>query len=425
LEDIKFNSIDLAIHYFRKISERTIFKIFSYGIHESYRFHYQHPTYDGAFNQEKWRSFIVANLRHRFKNSELSFNNGFNFSSANYRYSNADISLQLKDFYTSINYQYFGGKAEFKTGISYDYKSAAFQGKYPLYDYAIGEQYPTTSSNGTASLNTPEGYFYLKYFFAPKWTAGVGIRKNITTDTTNYLSSQLNLNYRPTKQWNINLSAGRYHKYQLPQSETPISQLIKSDQYSVDLSYTKSKFESTFSVFYKHSNHPTISYKVKGLEFYSRLKISRNLRTQISLTCLDALQTSEGMTSASPYDISYFIRGNVEYKISGTWTITAVFLFRQGSFYNPVTETSFDSTLNVYNPTYGDQQRLPSYNLIDVSISKIFLIRKKFSTIAFAALGNSVNFLNVRGYSYNFDYSQKKEELFSQRTIFFGIVTNF
>lgn len=426
LEDLeRFNSVDLGVHYFRKLSDRTIVKVFTYGIRESYRFRYSQPTYDGSFIQEKWRNFTVANVRHRFKKSELSFNNGLSFSSANYRHSITNINLNLRDFYSSLNYQYFGGKAEFKTGLSYDYRGATFEGKYPLYDYAVGEQFPVDSSSSRESVKVPEGYFYLKYFFAPKWVAGVGVRKNIPVHTGNFLSGQVNLNYKPAKEWNINFSVGRYNKYQLPQGEGGDPLLIKSDQYSTDISYKKTKFESSLSVFYKQSQQRKVEYQVAGLEFYTRYRIRSNVRAQVSLTCLDAQQTSKGKTTPSQYDISYFLRGNIEYTIQGTWIINSVFLFRQGSFYQPVTNASFDGTLNVYNPTYGDSERLPAYHLIDISISKIFLIQKRYSTIAFAGLGNIINFKNVRGYAYNFDYSEKEDELFSQRTIYFGMIFNF
>ena len=420
----KFNSIDLGLHYFNKLSDRTVLKLFIYGIRESYVFSLEEPTYKGNFDQKKWRNFTVANIRHRFKNSELSFNNGLSFSSAEYQYSITDIKLNLRDFYSSLNYQYFGNNAEFKTGLSYDYKGSTFNGKYPRYDYAVGNEFPADSSSAHESVTVPEGYFYFKYFITPRLTIGTGFRKNIPANTGNFLSSQVNLNYKPTDHWSVTLSAGRYNKYQLPQGESASASLIKSDQYSADIRFTKSKFETTLSVFSKRGHASSSTYKVKGIEYYYRYTISPSLRTQLSITCLDAKDIREGKTSSSQYDINYFFRGNIEYKINGTWSITTVFLFRQGSFYQPVSGTTYDASLDVYAPTYGQNKRLPDYNLIDVSISKIFLI-KECTAIAFCGLGNIIDFKNVRGYSYNFDYSKKKEQLFSQRTIFFGLVLNF
>ncbi|MGB4973032.1 MAG: hypothetical protein WBO32_10270, partial [Cyclobacteriaceae bacterium] len=91
----------------------------------------------------------------------------------------------------------------------------------------------------------------------------------------------------------------------------------------------------------------------------------------------------------------------------------------------PVVSTSFNTTLGVYQPDYGDARRLPAYNSLDLSISKLLLLQKKYSSVAFVGISNIINFKNVRDYSYNFDYLQRESNLFSKRTIYFGLVVNF
>lgn len=416
-----FNSVDFGLHCIVKPSDKTIFKLFTYGIRETYQYYYKHPTYQGNFEQQKNRMYMVINFRKRYTHSEFSINNGISFSYANFAASSMDVNIHQRDFYGAVNYQYFGGKATFKTGLSYDTRYARFQGKYPVYPYAFGEAYPSDSSASEQRFKIPEAYIYGKYFLAPRITLGGGLRKNLRIDDSqDFLSYQLNVSLQLLKPLTINLSAGRYNKYQLPLGEAESPFHIEADQYSLDAGWKKGDTEYSLSVFYKKSRYTQTRSVVSGVELFAKYRLSPRLRGQLSLTSLDADLTQ----GPSPYNISYFLRGNFEYRFADTWTTTAVFLFREGSYFVPVTSAAFDSALGVFAPQYGNPQRLPSYSMADLSISKIFVIGEN-SGIAFAGINNLFDFSNVRGYSYNFDYSHAEEDLFSLRTIYLGFVYNF
>ncbi|MEZ4944277.1 MAG: carboxypeptidase-like regulatory domain-containing protein [Cyclobacteriaceae bacterium] len=422
----KFNSIDLGIHYYLQSTEQSVIKVFNYTLRESYQFQYQQPTVSGIFDQKKVRNFTVANYRYRLKKGELSFNNGLSFSNSRYNFSTIDLKLEMKDFFTSINYQHFMTNAEIKGGISYDYKKSDFDGTFPQYDYAVGEPYPTLSTTGKQHVALPETYIYGKYFLTPQIIVGGALRQSIPIENqSGFLSKQFNIKYQPVPELNVILATGTYNKYQLPQGTETDPFIISSLQHSFDLAYNTKKLETSFSLFHKQAEQKGVSTKVNGLEIYGKYTINRNVKTQLSLTSLDANMKENDSPSFSPFDIGYFIRGNVEYKFLGTWTITTVFLFREGSYYKPVISALLDESLNVYQPTFGRPSRLPNYNSIDLSISKLLLIKKKYSSVAFIGLGNLIDFTNVRDYSYNFDYSNPTANLFSRRTVYFGLVVNF
>jgi hypothetical protein len=427
LERIKrFSTVDMGLHFFSKLSDRTVLKVFNYTNRESFLFDTRTPTYQGNFNQEKMRNYTVTNVRHRFRNSELSFNNGISFSRAQFSLSSLNAQLDLNDFFASLNYQYFGKQSELKMGASYDYRGSDFAGQFPRYSYALGEQFPVDSAISRQAIRLPEVYVYGKINLNSKWVVGGGVRKGISArKQPGFWSNQLNVNFKPSKPWNLILSAGRYNKLLIPQGATSESGHIQTDQYSLDVSYTKPRLESTFSVFAKNSQQGSQQTHVQGLELYGRYRINRNLRTQLSVTSLSATQTLNGQTSSSPFDIRYFIRGNAEYKFAGTWTATLVFLFREGSFYLPVMSANFNSSVGAYEPVYGSQARLPNYSLVDFSVSKLFAIGKDASAVVFCGLSNIPDFQNVRDYTYNFDYTIRTTELFSLRTIYFGVVVNF
>ena len=427
LERIKrFNTIDVGLHFFSRWSERTVLKVFAYATNESFLFDSRTPTYQGNFNQEKIRGYTVTNIRHRIRNGELSFNNGLSFSRAQFSLSTLNARLNLTDFFTSLNYQFFGTKSEIKMGLSYDYRESDFRGQFPRYSCALGEQFPVDSVNSLQQVRLPEAYMYGKVNLNPKWIVGLGVRKGIRVDQQlSFCSSQINVNFRPSKPWNFILSAGRYNKLLIPQGSVSQTEDIQTYQYSLDATYTKSRLEISISLFAKNGQQNQQQTRVQGIELYGRYRINRKLRTQLSVTSLNATQTLNGVTDSSPYDIRYFLRGNAEYKFAGAWTATVVLLLREGSFYLPVANANFNSSLGVYEPVYDRQARLPNYNLLDFSISKLFAFGKDASAVAFCGLSNIPNFQNVRGYSYNFDYTVKVPELFSLQTIYFGMVLNF
>lgn len=427
LERLKrFNSFDLGLHYLHALSERTLIKIFTYGNVESFRYETRQPTFTGNFNQKKLRTFTILNIRHRFKQGEFSFNQGFNISDAAFQLSTIDTKLTLKDFFSSISYQHFLKNAEVKTGISYDYKAASFNGVVPEYHFALGEQFPTTTISSAPSINTPEVFVYGKYFLHTRWIIGVGLRKNIVFDSQpDYLSGQVNLNYKPTSDWSILFSMGRYNKIQISQEVYSESIHFQNDQYSIDLSHTTAASENTVSLFYKEGRQAELTNNIRGIEVFSRYRLLHNVKVQLSFTSLDARETIQQKVYSSRYDIHYFLRGSIEYKFLNTWTLTALVQKRQGSFYLPVVSSTYNPAVGAYQPTFGDQSRLPDYNQLDISVSKLLIVGRESSAVLFAGVGNVPDFKNVREYAYNYDYTQASPELFSLRTIYFGGVINF
>ena len=423
LPDLKsFSLTDLGMHYFAELSPNTTLKIFNYSLYESYKYRYAHPTQEGIFKQNKARNFTVANVRKQVGRLSLTLNQGLSFSSADYAFSIMDINSKLQDYFLSFNVHHTGKNMQWKTGLVYYSQNSASRGTYPTYPFAMAKNFPSRAFANSTTLEVPEAYAYLKRYIGSRVIVGGGVRKNTPAhDQKSYLTWQLNLNYRPTEYWNINVSAGDYNKYVLSTGNE--SFFLNSRQYSIDASFQKQKLEFSSSLFYKQINRSYTSEDVYGAEIYGRYRFNEHLRSQLSFTSLDAKQEN-GLST--PYDIHYFIRGNIEYKVKGTWTFTLVFLFRQGNFYNTLDHVVYREPPGVYEPFYAEvPTRLPAYNMIDFSASKIFMLTKKATAIAFLSIGNLPGFSNVRTYSYNFDYSTRSETLFSKRILFVGLVVNY
>ena len=126
--------------------------------------------------------------------------------------------------------------------------------------------------------------------------------------------------------------------------------------------------------------------------------------------------------------MNYFIRGTLKYKFNNNIEINSIFIHRQGTHYFPVSGSIFNNEFDVYEPVYsgiGNIKRLPDYSVFDLSITKLWLINEDLIVIPFFNISNFFNHDNVREINYSKDYSEQENELFSKRTIYFGVVVNF
>lgn len=424
----RFDSNDLGIHWYLKTKARGQLKFFNYSLRETYKFDYIEPTFEGGFNQKKKRNFSVVSFSQPMGRSELSVNQGASFSYGKYGYGDAAFDIGLTDFYTSLNFQNTGNAVDYKAGITREVRRSDFEGTYNVYDYAIGPGYPHMSSEARSTLTTTEVYGYTKYHGIESLSVGAGFRKNVPgSGQKHYTSYQLNARYVINDPWAVLISFGAYNKYEFSQGSEQ-NLFLRSKQFSADLIYKKKSSEGTLSLFNKKISQGNITTDVNGGELYYKYVKSRKLQAQISFTTLTATVRQDNSKYSSPYDLKYFIRGNVIYGFLPTWSFSTIILYRQGTFYNPVIETRFDNTLQVYVPTFAGnsgQMRLPYYSNISCNLSKLMAIGRRYSAVAFAGLNNVIGRQNVRGYLYNFDYSEKTKDLLSGRTLFFGTMISF
>ncbi|QSE96910.1 TonB-dependent receptor [Fulvivirga lutea] len=429
LQEIEdFSSIDLGISYLNVINENTIFKAFNYTLLEGYDFNYKAPTLNTTFEQRKKRNFTIINIRKQLGKSELSFNNNISFTNTQFNYADTDIELNYFDGFTSANYKYSTSKLSFKTGAAFDYREQHFDGTFYIYEYAEGPGYPTTSSTNTSELLRPEVYGFLTYFINDKWTIGGGLRKNLVTDNqSNFLSSQVSSKYQISTNSSLTFAIGNYHRYDFSESEKNL--LNESKQVSIDYNLKNDYMNITASLFGKESITKGIKNELAGIELFLKSKLINKLTGQISYSLIDGIsRENNGLEYPNKYDLDYFIRGNLEWRINANWTINSTFSFRQGNYHQPLIGSTYNTNLEVYEPEYAaltNQTRLPHYGIIDISISRIIPIKENLNIICFGTVNNILDKENIRTYQYNFDYTERNNSLFSQRTVYFGAVINF
>ena len=413
LEDIEsFASNDLGIYYYGS-SEKIAWKMIGYGITEGYKFKFDHPSYVGTFSQEKQRAFLISSLEYPLKVGTVSLNNGLSFSNGDYSFSNVAFNVKNRDIFGGLNYLLAKEKYSLKAGISYDSRFAAVDGSFHSVGYALGTSHPTTDVKEDLKIVVPESFIYVKYYISDEVAVGGGARKNISVNDVNgYLSRQINLSYQKGD-WSVILGSGLYNKHGfLENSGTPFGSV--SNQRSLDIKRSKSGFELALSLFDKQGSINGTEYEARGIEAFSDYRINDKLRVSGSIALLDG------------FDPTYFVRGNVSWNPASSWTIQGIIVSREGTLTRLVEDAGFDSEFTVFEPRYSETDfRLNSYVNVGISVNKIIEISEDIGLIAFASINNVFDRENENGFSYNFDYSQREQSLFSQRTGYFGVVINF
>jgi hypothetical protein len=351
-------------------------------------------------------------------------------SAEKYDYGNTDINIKQRDLYLNMNYHHFFDKLSLKSGISYDSRKQDLKGSFAVYDYAVGEQYPNLDYSDTREINLPEAFAYGKYNFNEHWITGVGIRKNIPLNNReSYLSGQWNVNYSFFTNHSINASIGRYHSYALPNAELEEVTLYQSDQVSVDYKFEHDNIELTTALFMKNTEYGNTTDNVNGAEIFTKVYLLKNkLNLQGSYTLINAKREKDNMTYPTKYDLNYFIRGSLKYQHSNNLDISLIMLYREGTYYQPVVNAEYHNELNLYAPQYASKenmQRLGDYLKLDLSISKLWSLTSDIGLVTFFNVSNLLNTNNVREKTYNFNYSESENLLYSKRTVYFGGVIYF
>ncbi|MEO9870021.1 carboxypeptidase-like regulatory domain-containing protein [Ekhidna sp.] len=421
LEEIKaFSSNDLGVYWYGQ-NELLNWKVLSYSVTEEYEFNFKHPSFNGIFDQEKQRSFLISSLEKPFKIGSIGFNSGLSISNGNYSYSNVAFNVKKKDLFLGANYLLSKESFSLKTGVSYDHRSSRVNGNFHEISYALDENHPTIRLNEEVRMSVLEGYGYFKYFFSEKIAFGSSVRKNIPNgEVRNYISGQANLSYTDDT-WTITLGAGKYNKHSLLENTgEPFSS--ESIQKSLDIKREKNGIEIAVSIFDKRGEINNIEYSARGIELFTDYRFSSKLRASTSITLLDA----SSIEGAYAYDLSYFIRGNLAYSPGRFWTIESTMVTRQGTTISEVESANYNNSLDVYEPRFAENLvRLGSYSNIGLSVSKIFTFSEKVNVIAFASLNNVMDTRNTRSFVYNFDYSERADSFYSRRTGYVGAIINF
>ncbi len=232
---------------------------------------------------------------------------------------------------------------------------------------------------------------------------------------------QTNYNLQFSDNQRITLAAGRYRKLQTRQIFDGKPLLTESDQVSLDYQYQDKGWKIQSALYLKNNRTGDLKNPIRGAEIFAAWQ-RKNFTGSVSAAHVSSLLQAEEFRYPSPYDLSYFLRLYAKYDLPDLWTLAVTYRQRQGRYFQPIIGAQFDENTDTFIPFYAAPdagERLPAYRLADVSISKILPVSFG-SIVLYATAGNVFDTKNVRAYDYNFDYTERSENLFGRRVFFVG-----
>lgn len=422
LERIKrFETLETGIHYINQLAPGLSLKSFHYVLSERYTFDYRAPTFTGDFFQEKKRTFHVVNLMKRTKKGGLGLNGGLNVSQTDLGYSRFTYGIGNTDGYGSLTYSVEKKRSGWKAGVAYDDRRQDFMGTVPEFRYAISTAAPALAVSSVTDRKILDGFATYKYTPSKLLAFGWALRKNIPLQGQSHtLSHQSSVSIQATKRHRFTVGNGTFHQLALLQGEGVAK--IKSRQVAVDHSFKAGKLSAANAFFFKNIERNETITKVLGIETYWTYKLAEKWLADISYTGIEANDQVGEQSRKALYDLDFFIRGGAQWSHNG-WTVGCRYVFRQGTWFYPVTGAIYNERYEVYEPIAAPtQSRQPVYNLIDLSISKLLPLPKDDGLVLFASVSNVPDFKNVRVRAYHADYTSFENELFNRRTVYAGLM---
>lgn len=422
-----FNSIDAGLHFVYMLNETARLKVFNYSLSESYDYKFRHPSYEGTFAQEKKRNLSIINFQKNWSTLVLNINQGINFSDATYGTGNVETAIKQKDFFTGMNLSQSFGKLSTKTGYALDIHQLDVEGSYPIYSHALSPNHPSESYSDDNTYVIPESFVFAKYRITEDLFVAAATRRSYKTEEVpKYRSYQANLNYQINKRNRLQLAAGKYHKFQLPDASFDQAAVIQSKHISLDYQHKREKFNVQTAVYVKETNYQDRKNPIVGAELFMEYDY-RRLNTSLSLARIESEIEEEGARYPSTHNFDMFARFICKYKWIDWFDLGAIFIHRDGRYYQPVVSSSFHEATQTYVPTFAPQafgQNLKDYQVLDLNVSRIFGLGQG-SMIVFLSASNLLNRENQSAPLYDQEYQANGFETFNQRVFFAGCVYNW
>jgi len=429
-EDLEsFNSFDAGAYWVSNINDKTKLKVFNYSLAENYAYHVELPAFKGTSLQEKKRNQTIINLEKRLGDkTNVDFNQGINFSKAQYDFGNTNHVERKKDFFSSLNLSRFDDIFTFGAGLSVHMNFIDNNGQYSEFFWALAPEHPALGYVTKETFILPELFTYQKIRFPKHFVLAISHRTAIAASENagDFSSSQINLSYNPNTSNNYKLSFGKYHKLFIPGEQFYQTTLASSTHYSLDYSFSKNKFNLNAAVYAKKTNYEDWDMNISGAELFVAYE-NESIKTSVSLAHVNSeIQTAEARYP-SGNDLNYFFRHLMKYKLSTLLEFNYSIFLRSGSFYTPVSGSTFHPPTQTFEPIYSsyqDMQRLPDYSLWDLSISKLSPVGDGV-LIVFVSMSNVLGKKNVSGIEYNSEYEKIGNTYFGSRVFFVGAVYNW
>jgi vitamin B12 transporter len=149
----------------------------------------------------------------------------------------------------------------------------------------------------------------------------------------------------------------------------------------------------------------------RGVDVFIRWPARRGVSGRTSYSFVHARRTdpNSGTVARSPFDITHVVTSVIDWSVSPQFNVSIANRYATGRPFTPVASAQPDTSGQVWVPSYAAplSERLPSFQRIDASLSRLVPLPRERLLVLFAAVNNIFDRKNVHDYRYNADYSER------------------
>lgn len=403
------------------------------------------PSFDGFYNSNSKSYFTNLKLMTAPSSSTL-INAGASFSLYDRNNEYGILNTDTKDIYSKGRVDFtknLTSKIDINTGAEYEYSGYEIKGTVPSYSYNLNLTAPSFKIDTLSHTGRIGAYAETQIKISDRVFVIAGARTDYHTLSGKMsFDPRISFGYLPDNFHSIRGAVGLYHQYPRLDNYFRASDndLNPEDAMHYILGYEFNKEgKIVFRVegYYKDYKNLVLMDRndfyyrssgegnVKGVDVFFKTKISNKFTGWISYAYSDSKRKQYDSQNLAPsnYDITNNFSLVGSYNLTDQIVFGAIYKLSTGKPYTPVTGSEFVSSQNVFRPVYGEvnSARYPAYSRIDVNAQYIFSLFGKFA-VAVIAVNNILNHKNIYQYTYNSDYSERKEIITNnKRTFYVGL----
>ena len=241
----------ILLHYHPSTNHRI--KWYGYGLSEQYRYGITLPTWSGDFNQIKQSAMSIGTYEWQKDHWKMAIRHGLQWHHGDYQLANIHQDILNIDVFQSFQASYYKNKIQFMVGGHYWFNERNADMLLPVFNHAVGEEYPNTPFMVNQSIKMGEGFVYGKRTINDQLTIGIGGRWHYTIDDSDPIdwSAQLNIHHAWEEGHQIIFGGGRYFAWILPQFEFNVLTKVQSRQLGIDYQYKGDAWNVHLASYYK------------------------------------------------------------------------------------------------------------------------------------------------------------------------------
>lgn len=401
------------------------------------------PTYDGFYESSSKSYFSNIKLITGLDNSTV-LNAGISFSKYDKDYKYGVLNSNDKTTYAKgradITRQ-FSNMVELNTGIEYEYDGYDVNGIFPQYEYNIRTDAPSLSIDTVQSTGRVGIYAETQIKPDERFFIIPGVRSDYHTLSGKVsFDPRLSFGYRIAENNVVRGAFGFYHQYPgledyLRSADNDLD-AQNAIHYILGYEFNKeNKFIFRVEGYYKDYSNLVLTDRrnflyesegegnVKGVDVFFKTKIDNKFTGWVSYAFTDSKRKQYDAVSLVPanFDITHNMSIVGSYNATDELVLGLAYKVSTGKPYTPVTGSEFDAVQNAYRPLYASKNsgRFPTYMTLDMNAQYIFSLFGRFA-VGVVAVNNIFNRKNLYGYTYNFDYSERKEIYSNNRRSFYA-----